>query len=47
MKQHEKALEIPIKAGSIAMRMFRTILEEYISLAKLRRQLEKQIHEAS
>jgi transposase len=25
--------------------MFRTILEEYISLAKLRRQLEKQIHE--
>ena len=27
------------------MRMFRTILEEYIGLAKLRRQLEKEIHE--
>jgi transposase len=40
-----ESVGIPIKAGSIAMRMFRTILEEYISLAKLRRQLEKQIHE--
>ena len=40
-----ESVGIPIKAGSIPMRMFRTILEEYISLAKLRRQLEKQIHE--
>jgi transposase len=40
-----ESVGIPIKSGSIAMQMFRTILEEYISLAKLRRQLEKQIHE--
>ncbi len=36
---------IPIEAGSIPMRMFRTILEEYIGLAKLRRHLEKQVHD--
>ena len=41
----KESVGIPIKAGSVAMCMFRTILEEYISLAKLRRQLEKQIHE--
>jgi transposase len=41
----KQSIGIPIQSGSVAMRMFRTILEEYIGLAKLRRQLEKQIHD--
>jgi transposase len=41
----KESVGIPIEAGSISMRMFRTILEEYIGLAKLRRLLEKQINE--
>jgi transposase len=41
----KESVGIPIEAGSIPMRMFRTILEEYIGLAKLRRLLEKQINE--
>ena len=41
----KESVGIPVKAGSISMRMFRTILKEYIGLAKLRRQLEKEIHQ--
>lgn len=40
----KKSVAIPIVAGSIPMRMFCTVLEEYIGLARIRRQLEKQIH---
>ncbi len=36
---------IPVAPGSVAMDMFRLVLEEYIHLAKLRRRLEKQVHE--
>ncbi len=35
---------IPVLSGSVAMQMFRLVLEEYIRLAKLRRGLEKDIH---
>jgi len=40
-----ESVGIPIEAGSIPMQMFRTILQEHIGLTKLRRQLEKQIHQ--
>jgi transposase len=38
-----KSVGIPVLSGSVAMEMFRLVLEEYIRLAKLRRRLEKQI----
>ncbi len=36
---------IPVPPGSVAMEMFRLVLAEYIHLAKLRRGLERQIHD--
>ena len=39
----KKSVGIPVLPGSVAMEMFRLVLEEYIHLAKLRRRLEKQI----
>jgi len=41
----KESVGIPIEAGSIPMQMFRTILQEYIGLVRLRLQLEKQIHQ--
>jgi transposase len=41
----KESVGIPIAAGSVSMQMFKTILAEYIALAKLRRKLEKQIHD--
>lgn len=36
---------LPVKPDSLAIRMFQTVLDEYIRLAQRRRQLEKQLHE--
>lgn len=41
----KRSVGIPVLPGSIAMAMFRLVLEEYIHLAKLRRSLEKNIHQ--
>ena len=40
----KQSVGIPVLSGSVAMQMFRLVLEEYIRLAKLRRGLEKDIH---
>jgi len=41
----KSSVGIPVEPGSVAMEMFRLVLEEYIHLAKLRRRLEARIHE--
>jgi len=41
----KRSVGIPVLPGSVAMEMFRLVIEEYIHLAKLRRRLEKNIHE--
>jgi transposase len=41
----KRSVGIPVLRGSVAMEMFRLVLEEYIHLAKLRRRLEKDIHD--
>jgi len=41
----KQSVGIPVPPGSVAMQMFRLVLEEYIHLAKVRRRLEKDIHD--
>ncbi len=41
----KQSVGIPVLPGSVAMQMFRLVLEEYIHLAKMRRGLEKEIHD--
>jgi len=41
----KRSVGIPVLPGSVAMEMFRLVLEEYIHLAKVRRRLENDIHD--
>ncbi len=41
----KQSVGIPVPPGSVAMQMFRLVLAEYIHLAKVRRRLEKDIHD--